>query len=202
MTDWLGWTELVVEELFLVVAFLVAFDGVRRLMRDGMTRGPALAVAIALVLPVWEGGASLNLIRQVRLLQGQKMAALYANGREPAGGWEKMALSPADRTEVSTAVATMNYKYLGRRTELVDEQGRRVVFDPTPQQTLDREQVLRDEKGAEDSARSAYERGMRLFLSTLGFLMAGLIVGWRQRTRIKPSGHPHETADDPRRSSR
>ena len=202
MTDWLGWTELVVEELFLVVAFLVAFDGVRRLMRDGMTRGPALAVAIALVLPVWEGGASLNLIRQVRLLQGQKMAALYANGREPAGGWEKVALSPADRTAVSTAVATMNYKYLGRRTELVDEQGRRVVFDPTPQQTLDREQVLRDEKGAEDSARSAYERGMRLFLSTLGFLMAGLIVGWRQRTRIKPSGHPHETADDPRRSSR
>lgn len=202
MTDWLGWTELVVEELLLVVAFLVAFDGVRRLMRDGMARGPALAVAIALVLPVWEGGASLNLIRQVRLLQSQKMAALYANGREPAGGWEKMALSPADRTAVSTAVATMNYKYLGRRTELVDEQGRRVVFDPTPQQTLDREQVLRDEKGAEDSARSAYERGMRLFLSTLGFLMAGLIVGWRQRTRIKPSGHPHETADDPRRSSR
>lgn len=202
MTDWLGWTELVVEELLLVVAFLVAFDGVRRLMRDGMARGPALAVAIALVLPVWEGGASLNLIRQVRLLQSQKMAALYANGREPAGGWEKMALSPADRTAVSTAVATMNYKYLGRRTELVDEQGRRVVFDPTPQQTLDREQVLRDEKGAEDSARSAYERGMRLFLSTLGFLMAGLIMGWRQRTRIKPSGHPHETADDPRRSSR
>ena len=139
MTDWLGWTELVVEELLLVVAFLVAFDGVRRLMRDGMARGPALAVAIALVLPVWEGGASLNLIRQVRLLQSQKMAALYANGREPAGGWEKMALSPADRTAVSTAVATMNYKYLGRRTELVDEQGRRVVFDPTQQQTLDRE---------------------------------------------------------------
>ena len=140
-------------------------------------------MAIALVLPVWEATASLNLIRQVRLLQGQKMAALYANGREPAGGWEKTALSPADRTAVSTAVAAMNYKYLGRRTELVDEQGRRVVFDPTPQQTLDREQVLRDEKGAEDSARSAYERGVRLFLGTLGFLVAGLLVGWRQRAR-------------------
>ncbi len=92
MTDWLGWTELVVEELLLVVAFLVMFDGVRRLVRHGMTRWTALAVAIALVLPVWEGTASLNLIRQVRLLQGQKMAALYANGREPAGGWEKTAL--------------------------------------------------------------------------------------------------------------
>jgi hypothetical protein len=77
----------------------------------------------------------------------------------------------------------MNYKYLGQRGALIDDQGRRVVFDPTPQQTLDREQVLRDEKGAEDSARSAYERGVRLFLSTLGFLLAGIIVGWRQRAR-------------------
>ena len=183
MTDWLGWTELVVEELLLVVAFLVMFDGARRLVRHGMARGPALAVAIALVLPVWEGTTSLNLIRQVRLLQGQKMAALSMNGREPAGGWEKAPLSPADRTAVSTAVASMNYKYLGKRTELVDEQGRRMVFDPTPQQTLDREQVLRDEKGAEDTARAAYDRGVRLFLGALGFLVAGMVVGWRQRAR-------------------
>ena len=185
MTDWLGWTELVVEELLLVVAFLVMFDGVRRLARDGLTRGPSLAVAIALLLPVWEGTTSLNLIRQVRLLQGQKMAALYANGREPAGGWEKAPLSPADRTAVSTAVAAMNYKYLGQRTELLDEQGHRVVFAPSPEQTLAREQVLRDEKGAEDSARSAYERGVRLFLSIAGFLLAGAIVGTRQRARAR-----------------
>ena len=180
MTDWPGWTELVVEELLLVVAFLVMFDGCRRLARHGMTRRPALAVAVALVLPVWEGSSSLSLMRQVRLLQAQKLATLYDNGREPAGGWEKMALSPADRSTVSAAVAGMNYKYLGRRTEWLDDQGRRGVFDPTPQQTLDREQVLRDEKGAEDSARAAYERGARLFLSTLAFLLAGLVVGWRQ----------------------
>lgn len=183
MTDWLGWTELVVEELLLVAAFLVTFDGVRRLVRNGMARGPALAVAVALLLPVWEATTSLNLIRQVRLLQGQKMAALTMNGREPAGGWEKAALSPADRTAVSTAVAAMNYKYLGQRGVFIDDQGRRVVFDPTPQQTLDREQVLRDEKGAEDSARAAYERGVRLFLGTIGFLVAGMVVGWRQRAR-------------------
>ena len=183
MTDWLGWTELVVEELLLVAAFLVMFDGVRRLVRDGMSRGASLAVAIALLLPVWEGTTSLNLIRQVRLLQGQKMAALYANGREPAGGWEKAPLSPADRAAVSMAVAAMNYKYLGQRAELIDEQGHRAVFSPTPQQTSDREQVLRDEKGAEDSARAAYERGVRLFLGIAGFLVAGAAVGWRQRGR-------------------
>ena len=55
MSDWMGWAELVVEELLLVVAFLVVFDGCRRLVRGGFARGPALAVAIALVLPVWEG---------------------------------------------------------------------------------------------------------------------------------------------------
>ncbi len=132
---------------------------------------------------MWEGTTSVNLVRQVRLLQGQKMAALYANGREPAGGWEKAALSPADRTAVSTAVAAMNYKYLGRRTEFVDDKGRRVTFDPTPRQTLEREQVLRDEKGAEDSAEAAYERGVRLFLAIAGFLAAGAIAGTRQRGR-------------------
>ena len=183
MTDWLGWTELVVEELLFVAAFLVMFDGARRLVRDGLSRWPALAVAIALLLPVWEATSSLGLVRQVQLLQGQKMAALYVNGREPAGGWEKAPLSPADRTAVSTAVAAMNYKYLGQRTELIDDQGHRVAFVPTPQQATDREQVLRDEKGAEDSARAAYERGVRLFLSTAGFLAAGALVGWRQRRR-------------------
>ena len=183
MSDWMGWAELVVEELLLVVAFLVVFDGCRRLVRSGFARGPALAVAIALVLPVWEGTASLNLIRSVRLMQTQKLAMLYVNGREPAGGWEKTNLSPADRAAVSTAVATMNYKYLGKRTELLDEQGHRIVFNPTPEQTQDREQILRDEKGAEDGAEAAYERGVRLFLESAGFIVAGLLVGLRQRAR-------------------
>ena len=183
MADWIGWLELVAEELLLVACFLVVFEGCRRLLRDGVTKGPALAVAIALLLPVWEATASLNVIKSVRLLQAQKLAALYVNGREPAGGWEKMALSPADRTAVSTAVAVMNYKYIGKRSELVDEAGKRVTLDPTPQQSADREQVLRDEKGAEDAAQSAYERGVRLFLGTGGFMLAGLLVGWRQRAR-------------------
>jgi hypothetical protein len=183
MADWIGWLELVAEELLLVACFLVVFDGCRRLVRDGVTKGPALAVAIALVLPVYEATASLNVIKAVRLLQAQKSAALYVNAREPAGGWEKTTLSPTDRTAVSTAVASMNYKYLGRRSELVDEAGKRVIFDPTPQQSSDREQVLRDEKGAEDAAEAAYERGVRLFLGTAGFLVAGLLVGWRQRGR-------------------
>ena len=183
MADWIGWFELVAEELLLVACFLVAFEGCRRLARGGMARGPALAVAIALVLPVWEASASLNVIKSVRLLQAQKLAALYVNGREPAGGWEKTSLAPADRAAVSTAVAAMNYKYLGKRTELLDETGKRTTFDPTPQQTQDREQVMRDEKGAEDAAQAAYERGIRLFLSAAGFLVAGLLVGWRQRGR-------------------
>jgi len=42
---------------------------------------------------------------------------------------------------------------------------------------------MRDEKGAEDAAQAACERGIRLFLSAAGFLVAGLLVGWRQRGR-------------------
>ncbi len=185
MADWMGWAELAVEQLLLVAALLVAFDGCRRLARNGFARGPALAVAVALVLPVWVGSADLNVIRSVRLLQMRKLATLYVNGREPAGGWEKADLSPADRTAVSTAVAAMNYKYLGKRTELVDAQGHRVVFDPTPEQSEDREQVMRDEKGAQDAAEAAYERGVRLFLEAGGFLLAGVAVGLRQRRRAR-----------------
>jgi len=42
---------------------------------------------------------------------------------------------------------------------------------------------MRDEKGAEDAAEAAYERGIRLFLETAGFIVAGLAVGLRQRRR-------------------
>jgi hypothetical protein len=185
MSDWIQWAELVVEELLFVVAFLVVFEGCRRLVRDGFAGGPALAVAVALVLPVWEGTTSLNVIRTVRLMQAQKLAMLYVNGREPAGGWEKTNLSPADRATVSTAVAAMNFKYLGKRSEVLDEQGHRVAFVPTPEQAHDREQVMRDEKGAEDAADAAWERGVRLFLETAGFLAAGLFVGLRGRGRAR-----------------
>jgi len=183
MSEWMGWAELVAEQLLLVVALLVVFEGCRRLVRNGFSRGPALAVAVALVLPVWDGSNNLKVIREVQLLQAKKLAALYVNAREPAGGWEKSTLSPSDRTAASTLVAVMNYKFLGKRTELLDEQGHRVLFDPTPQQTQDREQVMRDEKGAEDAAEAAYERGIRLFIEIAGFIVAGLLTGLRQRAR-------------------
>jgi hypothetical protein len=56
-----------------------------------------------------------------------------------------------------------------------------VPFVPTLEQGRAREQFVRDEKGAEASAQSAFERGVRLFIGTAGFLLAGLLVGWRQR---------------------
>ena len=183
MSHWIGWLELVAEEALLVVAFLVIFEGCRRLVRQGFSRRPALMVAIALILPVWEASLSLKLIRSVQLLQAEKMAAVNLHGREPAGGWEKAAATPEARTAMSTEAATINYVFQGGRSDVIDASGARVPFAPTFEQGRAREQFVRDEKGAEASAQSAFERGVRLFIGTAGFMLAGLVVGWRQRTR-------------------
>jgi hypothetical protein len=183
MSHWLGWLELVAEEALLVVAFLVIFAGCRRLVRQGFSRRPALMVAIALILPVWEASLSMKLIRSVQLLQAEKMAALNLHGREPAGGWEKAALTPEARAAMSAEVATVNYVFSGSRSDVIDASGARVPFVPTLEQARAREQFVRDEKGAEASAQSAFERGVRLFIGTAGFMLAGLVVGWRQRAR-------------------
>ena len=183
MTDWNGWLKLVAEEALLVVALLAVFEGVRRLARDGFARKPALMVAIGLILPVWEASASINLVRAVQRLQLEKQAALNVYGREPAGGWEKSTLTPEQRTQTSLAVATLNFKFLGRTTEVIDADGRRLAFMPPAALVAEREQVVRDEKGAEDAATAAFDRGTHLFVSTAGFLLAGLAIGWRQRRR-------------------
>jgi hypothetical protein len=183
MTHWMGWFELVAEEALLVIAFLVIFDGLRRLVRDGFSRGTATLVAVALVLPVWEASQSLKVIRSVQLLQAQKMAALSQHGREPAGGWEKAPLTPDARMRMSFEAATINYMFQGSRLDVIDANGGHVLFVPTPEESRAREQFVRDEKGAEATAQSMYERGLRLFVGTAGFLLAGLAVGWRQRRR-------------------
>lgn len=183
MTQWMGWFELVAEEVLLVVAFLVVFDGLRRLVRDGSSRGTALLVAVALILPVWEASQSLRLIRSVQLLQAQKTAAMNQHAREPAGGWEKAPLTPEARMRASFEAATIHYMFEGSRLDVIDANGGHVLFVPTPEQSRAREQFVRDEKGAEASAQAAYERGVRLFIGTAGFLLAGLAVGWRQRRR-------------------
>jgi hypothetical protein len=183
MAHWIGWLELVGEEALLVVAFLVVFHGCRRLVCEGMSSRPALMVAVALLLPVWEASQSLSLVKSVQLLQGEKMAAVNQHGREPEGGWEKAPLSPEARTRMSTEVATIAYVFQGSRADVIDAAGARVPFVPTLAQSRAREQFVRDEKGAEASAQSAYERGLRLFLEAAGFMLAGVAVGWRQRAR-------------------
>jgi hypothetical protein len=60
--------------------------------------------------------------------------------------------------------------------------GARVRFAPVPDQERAREQFVRDEKGAEDSARSSFEHGLRLFIEAAAFMLAGAVVGWRQRS--------------------
>src|ERR1700744_6177721 len=183
MTDWNGWLELVAEEALVAVAFLVVFDGCRRLVRDGFPRPAARMVAIGLILPVADAWQSVRVIQQVGALRADKLAAVALHGREPAGGWEKAASSPEARSALSLQAATVAYMFEGAHTGVLDAQGARVPFAPSADQERAREQFVRDEKGAEMSARSSFDHGIRLFVAAVIFMLVGLIVGWRQRGR-------------------
>ena len=183
MTQWIGWLELVAEEALLVVAFLVVFEGCRRLAREGFSQRASLMVALGLVLPVADAGMSFRLIKSVQQLQAEKVAAVALHGSEPAGGWEKAASSPEARSMLSQQAATVAYMFQGTRIPVLDANGARTGFVPQPDQERAREQFVRDEKGAEDTARAGYEHGLRLFISAAAFMLAGLVVGWRQRRR-------------------
>ena len=84
---------------------------------------------------------------------------------------------------LSQQAATVAYMFQGTRIPVLDANGARTSFVPQPDQERAREQFVRDEKGAEDSARAGYEHGVRLFISAVAFMLAGLVVGWRQRRR-------------------
>lgn len=183
MISWTDLFPLVVEALLLVVASLVVFDGVRRLVRDGLSRWPALMVALGLILPVVVGSNNLQVVKSVQRAQVQKLAAVNVYGREPDVGWEKAPLTPELRTSMSTRAAEVNYTLLGKRVEIIDEHGTRVPYAPSPAVQTQREQMLRSEKGAEAAAEAAVDRGVGVFTSTAGFLLAGLVVGVWQRRR-------------------
>ena len=184
MSHWIGWFELVAEQVLLAVALLVVFEGCRRLVRDGMSRRAALMVAVGLVLPVADAWLSQGVVKSVRALQADKMAAVALHGREPAGGWEKAASSPETRTAASTEAARVAYLFQGTRADVIDSSGARVPFVPAADEARAREQFVRDEKGAESSAQASWERGMRLLVETAAFMLAGLAIGWRQRPRV------------------
>ena len=183
MTQWIGWLELVAEQAVLAVALLVVFTGCRRIARDGLTRGAAAMVAVALVVPVADAWLSLNVMKSVQALQDDKMAAIALHGREPAGGWEKAASSPEARSAMSSDAATVAYLFEGRRAEVLAADGSRAPFVPSPAQAQAREKFVSDEKGAEVSAQAAWERGMRLLVETAIFMLAGLAMGVRARRR-------------------
>jgi hypothetical protein len=183
MTHWIGWLELVAEQAAVAVALLVVFEGCRRISRGGLARVPALMVALGLVLPVGDAWINMSVVKQVRALQVDKMAAIAVHGREPAEGWEKAASSPEARTLASTEAARIAYLFEGGRADIVDPSGARVPFMPSADEMRAREQFVRNEKGAESSALSSWDRGIRLLAESAVFMLAGFALGWRARRR-------------------
>jgi hypothetical protein len=183
MMDWNGWPGIVVEQVLVGLALLAVLEGGRRIVRDGFSRLPALMLAIGLAVPVGDGWLNMNLIKQVRELQTVKMTLAAARGREPAGGWEKVASTPEARTLASTEAGSVAYRLLGERITIIDAAGTRIPFQPTADEMREREQLIRDEKGAEGAALTALDHGLRLLIETAFFLLAGLFLGWRARRR-------------------
>ena len=183
MIQWNGWPLLVAEQALLAVALLVVFEGCRRLALNGMSRVPALMVAIGLVVPVGDAWMNMQLIQQVRDLQARKMLAIAVHGREPAGGWEKAASSPEARSLASMQAAHTAYLFQGERRTVVDLSGARVPYQPSVDEMNEREQLVRNEKGAESTALLSWERGIRLLIEAAVFMLAGLALGWRARRR-------------------
>jgi len=183
MIQWNSWPALVAEQVLVAVALLVVFEGCRRLARDGMSRVPALMVAIGLVVPVGDAWLNMQLIHQIRDLQATKMLTVAVRGHEPAGGWEKAASTPEARTLASMQAAHTAYLLQGERPSVIDLSGARVPYQPSVDETNEREQLVRNEKGAESTAVLYWERGIRQLIETAVFLLAGLALGWRARRR-------------------
>ena len=182
MSDWVGWIEILLETALLAVAFVAVYDGSRRIALNGLTRWAALMLAVGLLLPVYEGGVSLSVPGRVRQQVAEQLAM---RAPEPPGGWEKLPGSPEQRTTLSLNAATINYMVTGRPGQFLDAAGNRVAFAPTLQQLLTREELVRDQKGAEDTGNQFFERGIRLFATAFVTMIVGLAVGVVQRRRAR-----------------
>jgi hypothetical protein len=180
MSDWTGWIEVCLESALLALSFAAVFEGARRLVAQGPSRAVALVLAIAMAVPVYEGWASLRLSRTLTLLARQP-AAMQAS--EPPGGWEKAAMSPTERTAVSTNAAALNFRLTGKRGQVIDADGNRVRFQPSDDDLAGRDSLVHGQKGTEDAASQFLERGVRLLASTAAFLLVGLGLGAWQRRR-------------------
>lgn len=180
MSVWPGWISTCIEALLLAAACVAIYEGARRLFLSGFMRLSALMLAVGLLVPVVEGGASLNYATGVQSLT-REMPALSA--AEPAGGWEKAPMTPQERTDRSTNAAQINFLLSGKLGSLIDATGHRVPFVPTPQALQERESLLRGQKGAEDTAEQFHDRGVRLLASATAFMLIGALVGRLQRRR-------------------
>lgn len=180
MSEWTGWVEICLESALLCLSFAAVFEGMRRVVSQGPTRGVALMVAIALAVPVYEGWSSLRLSNTLSLLARQP-ATMQAS--EPPGGWEKAAMSPAERTAVSTNAAALNYRLTGKRGQVIDADGNRVRFQPSDDDLAGRDSLVHGQKGTEDASTQFLERGVRLMTSAAVFLLAGVALGLWQRRR-------------------
>jgi len=183
MSDWIGLIETCLEAALIAAAMIATYEGARRLTRDGFGRAPALMLAIGLLAPVVEGGASLRYSASVHLLAGEMPSM---NAAEPAGGWEKAAMTPDERALRSSNAARINFLLSGRLVQFVDLAGKRSTFVPNQQDLQDRDSLVRGQRSTESASQHFQERGVQLLSSAAAFMVLGGLIGLFQRRR-RPS---------------
>lgn len=182
MADWTGWIEICLESALLALAFVAIYEGARRLVSQGPSRGIALMLAVALAAPVVGGWSSLRLSKTLLVLAHQP-ASMQAG--EPPGGWEKAPLTAEERTRASTNAAALNFRLTGKRNPVIAPDGSRVPFQPADADLSDRDSLVHGQKGTEDASSQFLERGVRLLADAATLLLIGVAVGLFQRRRAK-----------------
>ena len=184
MSDWIASC---LESALFALAFVAIFEGTRRLVAGDASRWVAVVLAVALLAPAYEGASSLRVSKQLQVLVRAPGAMQVS---EPAGGWEKAVLSPADRTKASTTAAQLNFRVTGKRGDWIDADGKRVAFQPDDQDLADRDSLVRNQKGTEDLALQFADRAIRLFSSAATALLLGGLAGGLRRRRGRSTASP------------
>jgi hypothetical protein len=174
----IGWFFTLLEAAVVALSLVCVYEGTRRFAAAGFTRLNALLVGVGLVVAVGQAGSNLYVASRLRLL----LTTFPAVGQaEPAGGWEKSPLSPAERTTRSADNARVTFQVTGRILEVIDAAGARVPYLPSQQELRSREQMVLGFDRTEANATRLSAEAWRQVVVVIVLMGAGWIVGKRAR---------------------
>jgi hypothetical protein len=177
-----GWFLTLLQAAVVALALVLVFEGTRRFAAQGFGRMSAVLVIVGLLVTVGQAGSDLYVSSRLRLLLTTFPAVAPA---EPAGGWEKSTLPPAERAERSLEAARLTFQVTGRIIETVDAAGTRQPYAPTAQELRSREQMVLGFDRTEANATRLSAEAWRELVAVIVFMGAGWILGRRRGSGLQ-----------------